>query len=78
MKFVTMALVVCLGIAFAPGAAFAQKKRPAAEGRACLTAGQTCSTECNKAGYCIRMVCSAGKWKKRAIGCVGTLCPPAC
>lgn len=67
-----------LAVGFAADTAWAEKKRPAVEGKACFTADQTCSTECNKAGYCIRMVCKAGKWKKRAIGCLGDFCPPPC
>ena len=78
MRLFLMAALAGLAMAVAPDPALAQKKRPAVEGKACFTADQTCSTECNSAKYCIRMVCKAGKWKKRAIGCIGDLCPPAC
>ena len=78
MKFHVVAALACLAVALTPGAAFAQKKAPAAAGKVCLTAKQTCATDCNAAGYCLRMVCEAGKWRKTMVGCFGTLCPPKC
>lgn len=78
MKILWIAALAGLAVALTPGAALAQKKAPAAAGKACLTAKQTCATDCNAANYCIRMVCEAGKWRKTVFGCVGALCPPKC
>jgi len=78
MKIQWIAALACLAVALTPGTSLAQKKAPAAAGKACLTAKQTCSTDCNAAGYCLRMVCAAGKWEKRMVGCLGALCPPKC
>ena len=78
MKIQWIAALAVIAVALTSGTALAQKKVPAAAGKACLTAKQTCATDCNAAGYCIRMVCEAGKWKKTVFGCVGTLCPPKC
>jgi hypothetical protein len=78
MKIQWIAALAVIAVALTSGTAFAQKKVSAAAGKACLTAKQTCATDCNAAGYCIRMVCEAGKWKKTVFGCVGTLCPPKC
>ncbi len=78
MKIQWIAALAVVAVALTSGTALAQKKAPAAAGKACLTAKQTCATECNAAGYCLRMVCEAGKWKKRMVGCFGNLCPPKC
>jgi hypothetical protein len=78
MKIQWIAALAVIAVALTSGTALAQKKVPAAAGKACLTAKQTCASDCNAAGYCIRMVCEAGKWKKTVFGCVGTLCPPKC
>ena len=78
MKIQWVAALAVIAMALTSGTALAQKKVPAAAGKACLTAKQTCATDCNTANYCIRMVCEAGKWKKTVVGCFGTLCPPKC
>ena len=78
MKIQWVAALAVIAMALTSGTALAQKKVPAAAGKACLTAKQTCSTDCNAAGYCLRMVCAAGKWEKRMVGCFGTMCPPKC
>jgi hypothetical protein len=43
-----------------------------------LQAKQTCSIDCNSAGYCARLACENAKWKKRLVGCFGPACPPKC
>jgi hypothetical protein len=78
MKIQWVAALAVIAMALTSGTALAQKKVPAAAGKACLTAKQTCATDCNTANYCIRMVCEAGKWKKTVFGCFGTMCPPKC
>lgn len=78
MRIQWIAALAIVAVSLTPSASFAQKKVPAAAGKACLTAKQTCATDCNAAGYCIRMVCEAGKWRKTVLGCMGNLCPPKC
>ena len=78
MKIHWIAALAVVAVALTSGTAVAQKKQSAAVGKACLTAKQTGSTDCNAAVYCLRMVCEAGKWKKRVVGCFGNLCPPKC
>ena len=75
MKIQWIAALAILAVTLTPGTSFAQKKVSAAVGKACLTAKQTCSTDCNAAGYCLRMVCAAGKWENRMVGCVGNFVP---
>lgn len=81
MKVALMAALACFALALTPDVSFAQKKEkmaPAKVGTACLTAGQTCSIDCNPAGYCARLACENAKWKKRVVGCFGPACPPKC
>lgn len=76
MKTTLFAALACLSLALASDAAFAAPKKGAAMGK--CTDGQSCAADCNSMGWCSRMVCSAGKWEKRMMGCFGSMCGPKC
>ncbi len=76
MKITLLAALACLSLALAPDSASAAAKKSMKMGK--CTAGQTCAADCNTMGWCSRMVCNAGKWEKRMMGCVGSMCGPKC
>lgn len=77
MKAVLVAALTCLSLAVVSDAAFAQAKKKAVTAAKCTT-GQICAADCNNMGWCSRMVCNAGKWEKRMVGCFGAMCGPKC